>query len=406
MAFGDNPNDAELRDAWHAFCDQVKGAGDLVFKDVSGTSDGERTNAFRYLTQNLSQAFDIFLENRDTRFPNLHAFCGPTRKLGCDNADAIYLQSWINDTDTYRISGTLGTARMANFALQGPWLGIYHEPFGDTPIANLFGHELETGWDGSFELWVSPEPHEGNWIRTVPGARKLFLRQFFDHWDEVPANYRIERVGGEPDLPPAIEPAWLVESFAMAGEFVEGTVRDWPDLIFGRDGNAEHPNTMIRHGAESDTETEAVDSRRGRMVETMYWDLDRDEALVLELDAKPHAFWQVTACTVFGASLDYRNRQVSLTSGMAPVDADGTTRVVLAHDDPGYANWIDTQDHTRGWLYLRNVLTRETPDVRTRVVRVADLDAEIGAVATRIAPDERRAELARRRAAIRRRFPN
>ena len=45
MAFGDNPVDESLRDAWHDFCDEVKAAGDHVFKDISGSSDGERTNA-------------------------------------------------------------------------------------------------------------------------------------------------------------------------------------------------------------------------------------------------------------------------------------------------------------------------------------------------------------------------
>jgi hypothetical protein len=133
MAFGDNSVDPLLRDGWHAFCDRLKSAADYVFKDESGSSSGERTNAFRYLTQNLSQAFDIWLENRDTRYPTIHAFCGPTRKLGCDNADCIYLQSWINDHDTYKISGNKGTAKMFNIAVQGPWRETLHEPFGDTP---------------------------------------------------------------------------------------------------------------------------------------------------------------------------------------------------------------------------------------------------------------------------------
>lgn len=30
---GDGPDDAALRTAWHAFCDQLRAAGDLSFKD-------------------------------------------------------------------------------------------------------------------------------------------------------------------------------------------------------------------------------------------------------------------------------------------------------------------------------------------------------------------------------------
>jgi hypothetical protein len=412
MAFGDNPIDESLRDGWHAFCEQVKAAGDHVFKDVSGASDGERTNAFRYLTQNLSQAFDIWLENRQTRYPTIHAFCGPTRKLGADNADCIYLQSWINDRDTYKISGNRGTARMFNIAVQGPWTGALHEPFGDAPVANVFGEELETDWDGNFVLWLSPEPHPGNWIESTPGIRKIFYRQYFDGWDEVPASYRIERVGGGDELPPAIAPVELLDSFSRAGQFVLDCTKDWPDTLWSRDAYYETPNAFIRHGGATfraagiaEEESEAIDARRGRLVLMMNWDIPLDHALVIELDAGSECFWQITACTVFGASLDFRHRQVNLTSGMTPVDGDGITRLVVSHADPGFANWIDTQEHTRGWMLFRDMLNRDAPELHTRLVPVADLETEIGAVATRITPGERSAQLARRRAAIMRRYP-
>ena len=405
MAFGDNPNDALLRDAWYAFCDQIKEAADHVFKDESGASDGERTNAFRYLTQNLSQAFDIFLENADSRYPNLHAFCGPTRKLGADNPDCIYLQSWINDHDTYKISGNRGTARMFNVAVQGAWTGSLQEPFGDRPVANLFGDELETDWDGNFELWISPEPHEGNWIQSQPGTRKIFYRQYFDTWDEIPANYRIERIGGNEEPPPAIEPAALVDSFERAALFVVETTKTWPDTLWTRHGMYDTPNVFRRYGQESDKAHEAADSRRGRVIETLRWEIHPDEALVIEFDADPKQFWQLSGCSVFGASLEFRYRQVNLTSGNSPRDPDGRNRVIVSHDDPGFANWMDLQGHTRGWMLFRNMLTRETPDMQTRRVKVADLEAEIGSVATRITPVQRQAELRRRRTAIMRRYP-
>src|SRR5262249_34830811 len=158
---------------------------------------------------NMSQAFDIWLENRDSRYPNIHPFCGPTRKLGADNADCIYLQSWVNDHDTYKISGNRGSAKMFNIALQGPWAGPLHEPFGDVAMANIFGGQLETEWNGNFVLWISPKPHPGNWVESPAGLRKLFYRQYFDSWDEVPATYRIERVSDAEEPPPAIHPAAL-----------------------------------------------------------------------------------------------------------------------------------------------------------------------------------------------------
>ena len=165
------------------------------------------------------------------------------------------------------------------------------------------------------------------------------------------------------------------------------------------------PKFPVRYGGPVNIDAiETVDARRGRVIATMNWDIAPDEALIMEFQAPPQWFWQMTACSVFGASLEYRYRQVSLTSGMAPVDRDGSTRVILSHADPGFANWIDLQGHTRGWLYYRNMFTRAIPDATTRVVPFDELEAHVGDLATRITPQERTSELRRRREANLRRF--
>ena len=189
MAFGDGTDDAALQAAWTAFCAQLQHAGEQVFKDANATSGAQRVDAFRFLTQNLGQAFDLALETRDSRYPALHTFCGPTRKLGGDCADFTYQQAWIDGQSTYRLTGSRGTSRFFNVTVQGPRLrgpGVLHEPFGDTPEANLHGHQLDIGDDGQFELYIGGAEREPNWLPTTPGSRKLFIRQGFDRWDETP----------------------------------------------------------------------------------------------------------------------------------------------------------------------------------------------------------------------------
>ena len=117
MAFGDSPDDAGLRDAWGQFCDRLRAAGEHAFKDHNSPAPLQRADAFRFLTQNLGQAFDLALETKDTKFPALHAFCNPTRKLGGDAADFVYIQAWIDGQSAYRISGNRGTARFLNFTV-------------------------------------------------------------------------------------------------------------------------------------------------------------------------------------------------------------------------------------------------------------------------------------------------
>ena len=52
-----------------------------------------------------------------------------------------------------------------------------HEPFGDTPEANLFGHELKTEWDGSFVLYIGGPKREPNWVPTTPPATSRRARR-------------------------------------------------------------------------------------------------------------------------------------------------------------------------------------------------------------------------------------
>ncbi|MGB7867169.1 MAG: hypothetical protein WBM01_02555, partial [Mycobacterium sp.] len=105
MAYGDGPSDEKLRNAWQRFCDQLRSAGDDVFKDANPGSPILRADAFRFLTQNLGQAFDLALETKDPAYPQIHPFCTPTRKLGGDVADFTYRQAWIDGDHAYRISG-------------------------------------------------------------------------------------------------------------------------------------------------------------------------------------------------------------------------------------------------------------------------------------------------------------
>lgn len=417
MAFGETPVDAELKAAWDAFCDRLKGAADLIHKDLNPATALQRVDGYRYLTQNLSQAFDLALETKNTKYPALHVFCSPTRKLGSDNADCLYMQAWIDGQSVYRITGNKGTARMWNVTVQGPRSAdaygtearILHEPFGDTPEANMFGHELNTNWDGSFELYIGGQKQGQNWLPTTPGTRKLFLRQYFDSFDEVPASYRIERV--DMDSPrPIPTPADMIEAMRWAGDFCHEVVEFWPDWVW-ESGDQIDPAAINQFKGKNiaeqkpwSAETEARDLRRGRLITMMHWNLAQDEALILEYDAYD-GFWMITSEGLFGNSMDYLYRPVSYTPSRTAVDSDGKIRFVLTANDPGYSNWIDNQGYTAGIINFRNVHSRHIPNFTTTVVKAADLASHMPADSKMSGPQERKAELWDRFNAMRRRYP-
>jgi hypothetical protein len=77
MSFGDCAADADLRAAWKLFCHRLEEAGDNAFKETNPAHPLHRADAFRFLTQNLGQAFDLALETKNTKYPVIHAFCTP-----------------------------------------------------------------------------------------------------------------------------------------------------------------------------------------------------------------------------------------------------------------------------------------------------------------------------------------
>jgi hypothetical protein len=409
VAFGDGSHDQALRDGWSAFCDRLRAAGDRAFKDHNPATPLHRADAFRFLMQNLGQAFDLALETRDTRYPEIHTFCTPNCKLGGDAADLLYQQAWIDGTSVYRISGQLGSARFLNITVQGPrpdtipgtdWPSL-HEPFGDIPEANLLGTQLRCEADGRFELYVGGSERGPNWLPTTPGSRKLFVRQGFDRWDETPARLFIERV--DMDSPrPLPTPEVLVEAMEWAGDFVTGLMHDWPDHPYRYSGGVVDPT--CENAFPRDRQADGADDRkRGRAAAHMCWRLAPEQALVVELDDLD-SFWMVSCAGVFFNSMDYLYRPVSYTPSRVRTDPDGKLRLVLCHADPGYAHWIDTQGFERGGLTWRNFLSEASTEFATQLVPRDALPDVMPSGSAIVSSEERRAQLWERFHGIRRRY--
>ncbi|HEX7852751.1 MAG TPA: hypothetical protein VF503_03560 [Sphingobium sp.] len=405
MAYGDCPDDAALKQAWGQFCDRLKAAGEKAFKETSPADPLQRADAFRFLTQNLGQAFDLALETKDTRYPLLHDFCNPTRKLGGDCADFAYHQAWIDGHSAYRLFGNRGSARFLNVTVQGPrpermanGNPPLHEPFGDVPEANLFGHQLQADAAGNFELFIGGPERSPNWLPTTAGSRKLFLRQGFDSWEERPATLSIERLDMAAPKP-LPTPEVMVAAMGWAGDFVTGMATDWPDWSFAYGGVDASNSNAFPAGLADGVE----DRKRGRAAANMVWRIAPDEALIVEFDAHD-GLWMFTNMGAFMNSMDYLYRPVSYTPSRTKVDDDGRIRLIIAHDDPGYHNWLDSQGFGQGNLTYRHMLEGAPAPIATRLVHRADLAAALPADSARVTPQERLAQMQARITGIRQRY--
>ena len=394
MAYGDGPADESLRGAWNHFCDQLRDAGEQVFKDANPSSPIMRADAFRFLAQNLGQAFDLALETRDPAYPQIHPLCTPTRKLGGDVADFTYRQAWIDGHHTYKITGRRGTARWLNVTVQGPRpekipgtdSPSLHEPFGDIPETNIFGHQLQTDRDDNFELIIGGDERAGNWLPTTPGTRKLFIREAFDAWFETPTTLSIERIGM--DVPPETATAdVMIESMDWAGDFLTGAMRDWPEHSWRHSAGVCDPAFTNRFPPNNFADSDS-DVKRGRMAAHMVWELKPDEALIIEMDDHD-GFWIFGMGGVFVGSLDFLHRAVSYTPARTAVDSDHVVRFVMAHDDPGVHNWLDTQGFSNGNLTYRNLMSQKPTTFRTKLVKRTEVSDFLPAGSTMTSREDR-----------------
>lgn len=409
MAYGDAPADKDLGAAWDQFCDRLKQAGAFAFKDANPATPLQRADAFRFLTRNLGQAFDLALETRDPAFPQIHWFTTPGMKLGGDVADFTYRQAWISGEHTYRLTGRRGTARWLNITVQGQrpesipgtgWPSL-HEPFGDIPECNILGSHLETDARGEFELFIGGEPRERNWLPTTPDSRKLFIREAFDAWGETPTTLTMERVGmAEPRPMPS--PERMIEAMGWAGQFVTGLMEQWPEHSWLTSGGVCDPASLNAFPADKSA-NDASDAKRGRMAAHMVWHLEPDEALIVEMDMHD-GFWIFGMGGAMMGSMDFLHRPVSYTPARTRIDADGVVRLVIAHDDPGVHNWLDTQGFSDGNLTYRNLLGQNPAKFRTRLVKRAALPECLPAGTAMVSPNERARMLLERYRAIKLRF--
>ena len=76
----------------------------------------------------------------------------------------------------------------------------------------------------------------------------------------------------------------------------------------------------------------------------------------------------------FQQTYDYGSRPVSLNRAQTETDGDGRFTMILAHEDPGKPNWLDTEGRPFGMVFWRFFLAEgevETPEAR--VVPLAEL---------------------------------
>jgi hypothetical protein len=350
--------------SWAEFCDGLKSAGDIILRDTSPYDPFDRAEGFRYLSRLTRVALESFIEFADPAAPVLRRPAHETVKIGADNPDNYYQSASISGRYEYRIRGKRGTVHYLGF---GTYVGNYGSGGRMGQSGYLEGKDLEIQPDGSFEIILSCDERPGNWLPMEPDTSSLIVRQTFqDRATETIAGLQLQRSGSH-GPPRPISAASIDRGLAAASAYVAGTATlfsDWSE------GFAKHPNQLPKFDPAV---ARAAHGDPNICYFHGYWELGPDEALLIEVTPPECEYWNFQLNNHWMESLDYRYHRIAVNHHGAKYREDGSVQILVAHQDPGVDNWIDTAGHSRGTMCLRWIGAESHPEPKTRVVKLADL---------------------------------
>jgi hypothetical protein len=319
----------------------------------------------------------------DRDHPFLQSGTGPFTKMGLDNPDTLYFGTRVHANHEYVVTGRRGTTTDLSFQLLG---GEYTDDNVPASQAAFDDRELDIAPDGSFEWRVRP---------TSNG--QLVMREVYGDWSAQRGTLAIARTDTAGTAPPPLTRALIEKRYETAGKQLVQRVKTW--LQFPQWFYDNLPvNTMVAPRLTPGGLATQYSS-------VGHWDLRPDQALLITIPVSDAPYLGFQLGSLWYISLDYINHQTSLNNTQAQADPDGKVRIVVADENPGVTNWVETLGHKRGYLQFRwQRVSRELTDADGPTVELIDLDAVAGKLPyfdhNKISEDDWRARIALRQQQI------
>jgi len=350
--------------SWEEFCDTIKMAGYLILKN-SPDDPLTRAEGFRYLSRLTRIALEAFLEYDDPLAPVLFRPVHETVKMGADNPDNFYQWASISGNYEYILKGNRGTVHYLGI---GTYTGHYGTSGSMGETGYLEAKDIEIKKDGWFEIIISTKEYPKNWLRMEPETTSLIVRQtFLDKAKEVPANLTIERIGGEKGRR-GLTPEFIASGLSSAARLMFGAVTlftNWVKMFKNRPNELPPFDPAISMSAHGDPN---IFYYHG------YWQLQPDEALIVEVTPPECDYWNFQLCNHWMESLDYRYHRISINKASAKLREDGSVRIIVSSLNPNLDNWLDTEGHSFGTMCLRWVRASSHPQPQTKVVKISEIE--------------------------------
>jgi hypothetical protein len=327
------------------------------------------------------------LAHQDPRAPMFQRQNDLVLQWGGPNADNIYRHARVHPSLTYRIVGRMHSCEDFILAIRRNFMHME----GSGTIAELSAHDLGIGPGDDFEILLGGDGDQPHRVPLPEGALSVSIREYYFDWQpREPATFTIECL--DADAPP--------------GPFTSD------ELAFGLDEADTHLHRSLtywnqymldaRAGQQDNTFGGGYDVPRGLKAANYafcFFDLAPDEALVVDCDIPDSRYWSFHLYNLaWWEALEYAKRITSLNHTQTRISDDDRVRVVVAHEDPGVPNWLDTEGRREALLTLRWFWPNgAAPSPSTQVVKLADVRAALPGDTPTVDTAARRREIQRRR---------
>tara|TARA_B100000953_G_scaffold139386_1_gene115366 strand:- start:22 stop:1146 length:1125 start_codon:yes stop_codon:yes gene_type:complete len=370
---------------WEQFCERLRILGDGI-ADMPGVENSQDiANGHRHLLGLLAHALQVELEFADRDVPTIYRHNTDNAQWGAPSPDFTYWRAKIEPSGTYRIAGKVPDGRP--FVIQLPQGEMHFDQYGSH--GEITSDDLEISADGSFELILSDTETGGNWLPLNGASDHVSIREFFLDWNGEPGWFTIERLDRfeAPRIRP--NPVQFSEKLDTALDWTEKAFTYWQEWA------------QTRHTSSPVNEASPPRSVPGGADNIAYggigFDLGPDEALVIDVEEPVAKYWSfILYDLLWYQSPMFGQRQTSLNNAQIET-VDGKCRIVVAHKDPGWENWIDTTGIETGSIAYRYVWAETQPLPSVSVMPFDEIVIE-GDQA------KRNEQLSKRRLATQRRF--
>tara|TARA_R110002049_G_scaffold53223_22_gene149051 strand:+ start:3252 stop:4436 length:1185 start_codon:yes stop_codon:yes gene_type:complete len=325
--------------------------------------------ARRVMLHALMHGLQSWLEADPAR-PFFTPFINQHKKLLGDNPDARYYTAVIDDQHSYRIRGNLAGATYTSFTIE---LGAGTD--GDGIGSTLNDTQFSADENGDYEIILSAEKAEGNWLPLTKGASSVTTRHYYEREQSI-NNDRLHHIPIDiqnlEKVPPRQSPndADIAAGIRRVTTFVKGNV-----ITMNNDNSpswvSRVPNQFVP--PKKDDSHEAITyAARDNVYSMAPFVLGPDQALLIRGRFPDCRFSNVVLFNRFLQTLDYEERTISLNRAQTVLDEDGNFEMILAHRDPGRPNWLDTEGRPYGIMFWRFQLPKgDIAPLETEVITLS-----------------------------------